>query len=73
MRTLSETSKNQAFLSEVRERRRVLRVPQKVLAAEMEISVPAYHKIENGATDLKFDIFNFLCKRLGIQGEKYLN
>lgn len=72
MRTISETSKNQAFLVECRMARRRLRVPQKVIAHELRISTVAYSNIERGATDLKFDLFKFLCKRLEIAPEKFL-
>lgn len=73
MRQVHETSKNKAFLAEVRQQRRRLRIPQKLIAHEIGVSVVAYCRIERGSTDLKFDIFNFLCKRLGISGEKFLN
>ena len=73
MRTVLETTKNKAFLIEVRQRREKMRIPQKAIAHELGISHPAYCKIERGSTDLKFDIFNFLCQRLGIAGEKFVN
>lgn len=72
MRALSETSKNQTFLKAVRERRRSLRIPQKVLAHEIGVSAPAYCLIEGGAIEIKLDLFIFLCKRLNLQAEMFL-
>ena len=72
MRTLPPSTKNQAFLNAVRLRRREMKLPQKVLAHELSVSTPAYHKIETGKTILNFEIFNFLCKRLILNAEKFL-
>jgi len=72
MRSISETKKNQAFLIALRERREKMRIPQKVLAYELGISTVAYSYIERGSTDLKLDIFKFLCKRLNLKAENFL-
>ncbi|MBS3913743.1 MAG: helix-turn-helix transcriptional regulator [Bacteroidetes bacterium] len=56
----------------MRERREKMRIPQKVLAYELGISTVAYSYIERGSTDLKLDIFKFLCKRLNLKAENFL-
>ena len=72
MRTLPETTKNKAFLTALRQQRKKLKVPQKVLAHELGVEPPAYCMIERGATSLKLDTFIFLCKRLNLKAEEFL-
>lgn len=72
MRSLSGTTKNQAFLMTLRARRRELRIPQKVLAYDLGMTQAAYAFIEQGATDLKLGVFIFLCNRLEINAENFV-
>lgn len=72
MRAFPASCQGAAFLAAVRDRRRELRVKQEVLARELGMTQGAYARIERGASELKFDIFIFLCQRLEIDGKKYV-
>jgi transcriptional regulator with XRE-family HTH domain len=71
MRTLQKTTETKAFLKEVREKRKILKIPQKVIAHELGVTAAAYTQIEKGATSLKFDLFIFLCKRLDLNANNF--
>lgn len=72
MWAISSTTKNKAFLTKVKQRRKFLKVPQKIIAHDLGLSVPAYSKIECGYTDLNFDTFKYLCKTLRIHPQEFV-
>ncbi len=67
MRKVHTTDALKAFLTEVRRRRRELRIKQEVLALELGLTQSGYSKIERGSSKIKVETGIFLRERLQIE------
>lgn len=60
-----------AFLKKVKKQRVLMRIPQKQLAHELNLTQGAYSKIEKGAKAMTFLTGIYLCMRLNLQHENF--
>jgi transcriptional regulator with XRE-family HTH domain len=73
MWSISATATHKAFLIAVKKKRKEIKLPQKVIAHELGLTPAGYSLLEAGQVELSLHRFIFLCKRLNLKPETFLN